>query len=221
MRSARAGDWIETATAETASVKIGDIGVVGLSPGTRLRIVSTRPELPRLSLASGQIHASIKAPPRLFHVDTAAGTAVDLGCEYDLLCDRAGNGVLRVTQGWVAYEAKGQESLVPAGASCRTRAGRLPGTPVFDDASQSFHDAVQRFDADGGSLTELLGSARPRDTLTLWHLLSRAREGDSRRRIFQKMIAFTPLPNDLSPDRILALDATELRRWREELAWTW
>src|SRR5256885_9219045 len=45
-------------------------------------------------------------------VDTAAGTAVDLGCEYVLNTDEDGLGLLRVTKGWVSFQWKGLESLV-------------------------------------------------------------------------------------------------------------
>ena len=38
-----------------------------------------------------------------------------------------GSGVLRVEAGWVGFEHRGVQSLVPAGAWCRTRPGRGPG----------------------------------------------------------------------------------------------
>ena len=64
-------------------------------------------------------------------------------------------------------------------------------------------------------------AARAKDTLTLWHLLSRvANEGD-RLRIFERMVSFVSLPAGISRERVLALDKDALRRWREELAWTW
>ena len=41
------------------------------------------------------------------------------------------------------------------------------------------------------------------------------------RALSQKVAQFEPPPDGVSRDRILALDAEGLRRWREELAWKW
>jgi hypothetical protein len=79
-----AGEWIETDATSRATVKVGEIGSVEVAPGTRLRVVTARPGEHRLALARGEIRAKISAPPKLFFVDTASGTAVDLGCEYTL-----------------------------------------------------------------------------------------------------------------------------------------
>ena len=119
-----AGEWIETDARSRASVKVGEIGSVEVAPDTRLRVVTARRSEHRLALARGEIRAKISAPPKLFFVDTAAGTAVDLGCEYSLSTDERGSGLLNVTKGWVSFQWKGIESLVPAGASCRTRPAR-------------------------------------------------------------------------------------------------
>ena len=116
-----AGEWIETDARSRATVKVGEIGSVEIAPNTRVRVVTARPDEHRLALARGEIRAKISAPPRLFFVDTASGTAVDLGCEYELSTDEEGSGLLHVTRGWVSFQWKGLESLVPAGASCRTR----------------------------------------------------------------------------------------------------
>ena len=106
---------------------------------------TARPGEHRLALARGEIRAKISAPPRLFFVDTASGTAVDLGCEYTLNTDEDGFGLLRVTRGWVSFQWKGLESLVPAGASCRTRPHVGPGIPYFDDAPESMKQALESF----------------------------------------------------------------------------
>lgn len=130
----RATGWIETSATSRKTLTIGGIGSVELSPNTRIRIVADRPTEHRMALAHGEIRAKISAPPRLFFVETASGTAVDLGCEYTLTADERGTGFLRVAKGWVSYQWNGRESLVPAGASCRTHTQSGPGTPYFDDA---------------------------------------------------------------------------------------
>jgi hypothetical protein len=195
-----------------------------VEPNTGVRLVATGINGHRLALRSGGIIAKISAPPRLFFVDTPAGTAVDLGCEYRLHCDRDGAGLLMVSQGWVALEWQGAESLVPAGASCRMRPGRGPGSPWFDDASTKLVHALHRFDAhpnpEPKDLDAVLSQSRPRDTLTLWHLLSRVKAAD-RPRVYERMIQFAAPPAGITKEDILNLDRHSLTRWKDELAWTW
>ena len=98
------GEWLQTDTSSRARIAVGDIGTEEVAPNTRLRMVASRPSEQRLKLAYGEISASVSAPPRLFFVDTPASTAVDLGCAYTMKADGDGNGLLRVTLGWVALE---------------------------------------------------------------------------------------------------------------------
>jgi FecR protein/Putative zinc-finger len=207
-----AGEWIETDSGSRATVKVGEIGSVEIAPNTRVRVLTARPDEHRLALARGEILAKITAPPRLFFVNTASGVAVDLGCEYTLNTNEDGLGLLRVTKGWVSFQWKGVESLVPAGASCRIRPLVGPGIPYFDDAPPSLQQGV--------SLSLILADARVRDTLTLWHLLSRV-EPQDRARVYDRIAALTPVPAGVSRERALQLDPETLNRWKDELAWTW
>jgi predicted anti-sigma-YlaC factor YlaD len=216
-------EWIETDSVSRVTLKIGEIGSVELAPNTRVRVVTERPDEHRLALARGEIRAKISAPPRLFFVDTASGTAVDLGCEYTLNTDEDGAGMLRVTKGWVSFQWKGLESLVPADASCQTRPGIGPGIPYFDDAPESVKQALESFGfekAGNGALSVILADSRVRDTLTLWHLLSRVDAGD-RALVYDRIAALTPVPAGVSREQALKLDPETLKRWKEELAWTW
>jgi hypothetical protein len=201
---------------ESGRIQIGDIGVVDVQPGSRVRVLKASATEHRLELASGAIEAEINAPPRLFFVDAPAGTAIDLGCKYRMETDEAGNGLLRVTGGWVALG----ERLIPAGASCRTRAGERIGTPLFDDAPAALRTALDEFDETGRGLDAVLTQARTRDTLTLWHLLQEVPRAD-RGEVFDRMEALTPVPTGVTREAALALDNETLRKWREELAWTW
>ncbi len=204
-------------------MQIGTIGKVEVEPGTRLRIVATKQNDNRLSLEHGEIAATISAPPKLFFVETKSATAVDLGCEYKMKVDDAGNGLLRVTRGWVAFDWQGRESLVPAGASCRTRAGTGPGTPFFEDASPALQSALDAFDFAGGgedALRAILTAAKSRDTLTLWHLLSRV-PAPLRPLVYDRMVAFAIPPAGVTREKALALDPLTLKIWKDELAWTW
>ena len=218
-----AGEWIETDARSSATVKVGEIGSVEVEPNTRVRVIATRPREHRFALLRGEIRAKISAPPRLFFVDTASGTAVDLGCEYALNTNEDGFGMLRVTKGWVSFQFKGLESLVPAGASCRTRPRAGPGIPYFDDAPENLKQALESFafeKAGNEALSMILAESRVRDTLTLWHLLSRVEAGD-RGRVYDRIAVLTPVPAGVSREQALKLDPETLNRWKEELAWTW
>jgi hypothetical protein len=169
------------------------------------------------------IRAQISAPPRLFFVDTPSGTAIDLGCEYTLNTDEDGLGMLHVTRGWVSFQWKGLESLVPAGAMCQTQPRMGPGIPYFEDAPEVLRLALDGFGFDksgNDSLSVILGAARARDTLSLWHLLWRVERGD-RERIYHRMAELTPVPAGVSREKALALDPDTLNHWKDELAWTW
>jgi hypothetical protein len=217
------GEWIETDAASRARIRVGAIGTVDVAPNTRMQLMAARPGEHRLNLARGLISVQIVAPPRLFFVETPSSTVVDLGCAYTMDVDEDGNGALRVTSGWASLEWDGRESLVPAGASCATRPGVGPGTPAFDDATERFRQALLDFDYGGGgdgAVAIVLSEARQRDTLTLWHLLSRVAP-ESRARVVDRIVELTPLPDGVTRERALALDPATLKRWREELAWTW
>lgn len=219
------GQWLETDAVSTTAIRIGEIGRVDLAPGTRLQLLTARPNEHRLNLARGRISVEIVAPPRVFFVETPTSTVVDLGCAYTMELDADGGGTLQVTQGWAALEWGDRASLVPAGASATTRPSLGPGTPSFDDATEALRLALEVFDFGppanrGAALAIALAEARDRDTLTLWHLLSRVNP-DDRVRVFDRMVSLTPLPAGVSRDQALALDPGTLQRWREELAWTW
>ena len=215
--------WIETDAHSRVTVRVGEIGTVEVEPGTRLRVVREGPNEHRFALAHGEIRAKISAPPKLFFVDTAVGTAIDLGCEYTLSDDELGRGLLRVTRGWVSFQWNGVESLVPACASCRTHPRVGPGIPYFDDAPESLKQAVEGFVLEKdrrGALNVVLSDARLRDTLTLWHLLQRVDVSD-RVRVYDRIALLTPVPAGVSRDRALQLDPETLKIWKDELAWHW
>ncbi len=218
-----AGQWIETDAASSATVTVGKIGSVEVEPNTRLRVVTLKEGEHRMALDRGEIHAKISAPPKLFFVDTSAGTAIDLGCEYSLTASEDGSGYLSVIRGWVSFQTNNIESLVPAGASCRIRKPGGPGIPYFDDTSAEFKEAVENFGLTkmaSEGLDVILSSARKRDTLTLWHLLSRVSD-EERVRVVDRMITLTPLPSFLSRESVVKGDPNTLLRWRDELMWTW
>ena len=219
----KVGEWLETDDSSRAKIRVADIGQVEVDPNTRVRLVETGATEHRLELARGRMSASIWAPPRLFFVDTPSAVAADLGCAYVIEVDEKGRTLLQVTSGWVALETGVRDSIVPAGASCLTEPGTGPGTPFFDDAPLPLVEALSEFDFGGGgsvALHKILSAARPRDTLTLWHLLSRV--GDEERTlVFQKLQTLSPLPAGVSREAVLALEPPALRAWKEKMEDDW
>jgi len=220
------GEWLETDGKSKAQIAVGSIGNVDIDENTRVRLLETEPTEHRLELARGKMSARIWAPPRLFFVDTPSAVAADLGCAYTLEVDDQGASKLRVTSGWVALELKDRESIVPAEASCDTQPGIGPGTPYFEDSSATFRASLKKvdFDPDAGvrsvALTSMLDDARPKDTLTLWHLLTRV-DGNDRARVYDKMATLDPPPAGVTREGVLQLDEKMLASWRDELKSTW
>ncbi|MEE8154598.1 MAG: FecR domain-containing protein [Phycisphaerales bacterium] len=218
------GDWLETDNNAQVRVEVADIGDVTVHPNSRLRLlVSEADKTHGLQLARGSIEAFIFAPPRLFFVETASAVAVDLGCQYLLQVDEQGTGRLEVLSGWVSFEHEAIDSIVPRGGVCQTRAGIGPGTPYFNDTSDEFVQALVEFDfEDGGedAMNVVLTQARPRDTLTLWHLLSRVDEAQ-RAQVFDQMTSFSPPPEEVTRDGVLRLDEQMLEDWWDALEATW
>jgi hypothetical protein len=216
------GEWLETDGRSRAQIAVGSIGNVEIDENTRVRLLETHATEHRLELARGKMSARIWAPPRLFFVDTPSAVAADLGCAYTLEVDDHGASLLHVTSGWVALELKDRESMVPAGAACETRPGIGPGTPYFEDSAPEFREALQKvdFDDDSNALSLVLDQARPRDTLTLWHLLARV-NGADRVRVYDKMAAFVPPPPGVTREGVLQLDQEMLETWRHVLESTW
>jgi hypothetical protein len=217
------GEVLETDGASRARVQIGKIGHVNVEPNTRLRLLSTKMTEQRIGLERGKLEATISAPPRIFFVDTPSAQAVDLGCAYTLEVDEQGQGLLQVTAGWVAFALNGYEAKVPAGAACLTRPESGPGTPYFVDASPEFQNDLKRFDFENGGkqiLESLLEAARARDTLTLYHLLTRVDEND-RSEVYDKLASYTPPPDGVTREGLLQLDKQMMQGYREKLEATW
>ena len=217
------GELLETDARSRAKIAVANIGSVEIAPNSRVKLVGTSHTEHRLSLERGRLHAKILAPPRLFIVDTPTAKAVDLGCEYTLEVDRAGNSILRVTSGFVALEDQGRESIVPAGMMCLTRKGKGLGTPFSAETDTEFRRALEQFDfANGGSLAvrSLLAKADFYDMVTLWHLLSRVAKKD-RGAVFDQLAGYVKPPAGVTREGVLNLDKKMLEAWRAEVESVW
>jgi hypothetical protein len=217
------GEWLSTDAASRARVTVGRLGIVEIEPGTRLGLVDSGRRAHRLTMPRGVLRAKIEAPPGEFVVDTPSATAVDLGCEYRLEVDEAGAGFLSVVYGYVAFEWRGRESFVPAGAQCLTRRGVGPGTPFYAGASERFKRSLEALDFDArdagerlGLLLGLLADARRDDALTLWHLLSRV-EPDERGLVYDRLAELLLPPPDVTREGVLRGDRAMLDSWWDRL----
>jgi hypothetical protein len=203
-RYVRSGQLLHTGSGAQITLESENVGRIDLGPNSDLRASTDR----KVRLEKGVLHAFIWAPAREFVVDTPSSRTVDLGCEYTLNVDGSGDGLVRVTLGWVAFQFGDRESFIPAGAQCATRRRGGPGIPYFEDASDEFRGAVAAFEsgADRGALARILTAARPRDGLTLWHLLTRVGDND-RGPVFDRFSQLVTLPPEVSRAGVLRKDA--------------
>ncbi|HZT33034.1 MAG TPA: FecR domain-containing protein [Bryobacteraceae bacterium] len=202
----RAGEFLRTGAASRLTLRASQVGRIDIGPESELSASTDR----RVRLRRGQLHAYIWAPPRQFVVDTPSARAVDLGCEYTLDVDASGNGRLRVSMGWVAFQDGGRGSFIPAGAECVTRKMSGPGIPYYQDAPEELKNALAAFElGDTAALGRILRSARERDALTLWHLLTRA-PAPGRGPVFDRFAQLVALPKGVTREGVLRGDENDI-----------
>jgi hypothetical protein len=220
----KVGEWLETDSVSRARIDVGEIGRVDVEPNTRLQVIEARGREHRMALTRGIIHARIWAPPKLFFVNTPSATAIDLGCEYTLQVDESGSSLIRVSLGWVSFEANGRESFIPEGAVGRTRPGVGPGTPYYADAPSGYGEALDVLDFEApddprraGALDLILSSARRQDALTLWHLLTRGTLAE-RERVYDRLAQLVAPPAPATREAVLNnKDRAALDQWWDAL----
>jgi hypothetical protein len=205
----RTGQSLRTGRDSQVRLEADEVGSIDVGPNSELRATTGR----QVTLDRGMLHAFIWARPGLFVVDTPSARAIDLGCEYTINVDGGGNGLLRVSMGWVAFQHEGHESFIPAGAQCLTRKREGPGIPYFEDAPDALRTTVERFDTGDSTvpLGGLLSAARLRDALTLWHLLTRVSPSD-RGRVFDRFAQLVILPAGIDRDGAIRRDPQTIDR---------
>jgi len=208
----RVGDWLQTDDSSRALIAVGRIGQVEVRPETRVQLVVASADEHRLALARGTIDAKVDAVPRLFFVETPAGTAIDLGCAYTLQTDSLGKGLLHVTGGEVEFQTGPRSARVPLGAFTQIRPTVGPGIPYVEDAPEPLIRALIAFDfVKGGARAtrNALAVARPQDALSLWHLLQRV-DPALRGLVYDRLAALVPPPAGVRRTAAIALDARAL-----------
>lgn len=213
----RIGDWLQTDDSSRALIAVGRIGQVEVRPETRVQLVAATESDHRLALARGTIDAKVDAVPRLFFVETPAGTAIDLGCAYTLQTDSLGNGLLHVTGGEVEFQTGQRWARVPLGALAQIRPTLGPGIPYVEDAPEPLVRALVMVDFEKGgarATRTALAVARPQDALSLWHLLQRV-DPALRGLVYDRLVALVAPPKGVTRAKTIALDSLPL-----EVYWT-
>jgi len=210
----RVGDWLQTDDSSRALIAVGRIGQVEVRPDTRLQLVVAKANEHRLALARGTIDAKVDAVPRLFFVETPAGTAIDLGCDYTLETDFLGKGLLRVTAGEVEFQTGSRSSRVPRGALMQIQPATGPGVPYVEEAPAPFVRALIAFDLErrgtrARAVRTVLALARPQDAISLWHVLQRV-DPPLRGVVYDRLTALVPPPPGVTRRGALALESRAL-----------
>lgn len=191
---------LQTGAGATTRLRAAGIGEVAVGQGSRLRLVETRTGRHRVQLEQGSLWARVWAPPGQFGVDVAGAEVIDLGCEFLIQVDAAGNGSLRVLSGWVQVDNLRREVLVPQGTQVRVNGDGAAGTPHAFGASDAFVAALAAIDArdgdvepDGDEIRRLIAASQARDAISLLVLLRdypRLAEGP----MFERLAALLPTP---------------------------
>ncbi len=208
----RVGDWLQTDDSSRALIAVGKIGQVEVRPETRVQLVVASATEHRLALARGAIDAKVDAVPRLFYVETPAGTAIDLGCAYTLETDSLGKGLLHVTGGEVEFQTGQRMARVPLGALVQIRPASGPGTPYVEGAPAPLVRALIAFDFERGrarAVRNILALSRPQDALSLWHLLQRV-QPSLRGVVYDRLAALVPPPPGVTRRGAIALESRAL-----------
>lgn len=204
-KSVRRGQVVRT-TGAGVQLESDAVGRVDVAAGSEVLAAGGK----RLQLRRGELRAFIWAPAREFVVDTPSARAVDLGCQYTLNVDDRGDGLLKVSMGWVAFESGGHESFIPAGAECRTRKRGGPGIPVYEDATPVFRSALSTWESgQAGALDAVLRDAGPNDGLSLWHVMTRVGAAD-RGRVFDRLSQVVKLPAEATRESVVRGEARSL-----------
>lgn len=201
-----------------AVLELTDLGRVRIEGSSRLRIGGAS----SLHLEHGSLRASILAEPGRFRVMTPSVTVVDLGCEFRLEIEEDGSGVMEVEKGWVGLVADGQDpapqARVPAGGRCDFQEGGEIGVPLRHDAPAALQSAADDWSAGAGederrsALGAVAAAARPRDAVTLWHLLVRI-DPASRELLYDRLATVAPPPSGISREAVLRGEPAALESW--------
>lgn len=211
------GDTLVTSANARVTVNVARVGELDIAPGTELELVATSRRRHRITLRRGSIDARVWAPPFTFGVNTPVGLASDIGCAFNIKYEDTA-GLLAVTSGWVDFDGDLRSALVPQGAMSELSRDLGPGTPYWTDAPPAFVAALREFDttASAPALGRVLATARPRDAMTVLHLLERAKR-EHRAPLYDKLAQLAPPPRGVTRERVIERDLEMLDQWRRSM----
>lgn len=197
------------------------IGEVAIGKDSRFTLVETRSGRHRVQLQQGRMWARVWAPPGTFGVGTPSAGVWDMGCEFVLTVNAAGDGVLTVRSGWVQVDNGWSEAMVPQGARVEMDARGVPGTPYDIGASHDFIAALRDIDAQAGTVDEeavrrLIAASRPRDAISLLSLLTR-RPQLAEGPLYDRVAQLMPADVVVTREAIRLQGAHALSPWWNEL----
>lgn len=217
------GGEIVTGEQGRARLRVARIGELWLGADSRLRLEETRSGRHRVRLLQGRLRARVWAPPLHFGVRLPGAEALDLGCEFVVESDAAGNGALTVLSGWVLVDAGSGEVLVPRGATVPLRRGAGAGTPRDLGASAAFVAALQAIDARGGrvppageQVRRLIAASRPQDAISLLTLLQRRPEL-AQGPLYDRLVQLLPDAPPVAREAIVRRTPAALDPWWDAL----
>lgn len=203
--------------AHQAMLTIADIGNAHLGAGTQVRLERTDAERHQLALDRGQMHAKVKARPRLFAVTTKHADVVDLGCEYDISIDDSGAGGLHVISGLVELATKsGAIVVVPEGCDAKILAGNRPGLPSCAATTPAVRTAIEAYDAgDANAFDAILAAARREEAITLFALaaVDESRRADA----LDRLAELSPPPDAEITVETAMTNPEHLAIWRTDV----
>jgi len=210
----RVGEWLETDQRSKARISFGKLAILNVEPNTSMRVTRSGATEYRLSLQRGKLNAVIFAPPNLFFVDTPSAVAIDLGCTYTVEVDNDGSSIVHVTHGMVSIQSHGLRSYILAGAVCVARKNSGPDTPYYCDAPPAMIAALKHFDehASPEALQAVLASARKKDALSLWHVITKA-QGPERAAVVDRLAGFVGFPAGVTRNGVIQTDPAMLNQW--------
>ena len=220
------GGVLRTGEHSSVQIEVARIGRVVVGQDSQVELVETRSGHHRLRLDHGELSARIWAPPATFGVQTPLANVLDIGCEFTLHVTSAGNGLLRVSHGWVELEKYGLQSLIPEGAQAELDSKSGPGTPFDDHATAQFRAALKAIDALGRSvpandpaIEQLAEASSANDAITLISLLTRYPQlADTP--IYDRAIAVIPPPYGLTRDAVRNKNSALMDDWWHTLPYS-
>jgi len=217
--SIKEGQWLVTNDTSRAELFVAGIGNVIIEPNTKIIFVKAADGNNRIAVEYGTISANMIASPKSFFVEMPSAVAVDLGGEYKMTIDSAGDGLVYVKSGKVEVQSPNREAIVPAGNLVLTKKDIGVGTPFNENSSYQFKNALLNLDfgnCGAKCVNVILENAKVTDAVTLVNLIPRV-EGEYKDEVYAKVANFIPPPVPVHDDSLPFINDEKLTVWIEKI----